>query len=162
MLADWYYSVCVASIVRIYYLSEFTKAIDVTWLMGPVFIWSTIEPSIGIVCACLPHLAPLAKLAHRKVSSSFGSKKSGPSYPSTPWRSRSGAGQGSQKGTPLFTFGGDRMKVVEADDEIGLTSHVTAGSGPRKAHSIGSGSEDNVHDHSIVVQSSFVQSTSKK
>lgn len=54
------------------------------------------------------------------------------------------------------------MKVVEADDEIGLTNHVTAGSGLRKAHSIGSGSEDNVHDHSIVMQSSFVQTTSKK
>jgi hypothetical protein len=165
--------------VRIYYLSEFTKAIDVTWLMGPVFIWSTIEPSIAIVSACLPHLAPLAQLVHSKISSSFSSNKSGQELSSAPWRSksRSGAGQGSQKGTPLFTYGGggsrfnfgvgggDRMlKLGESDDEIGLTNHVTTGSGgPRKAHSIESGSDDNVHvhvhDHSIVVQSSFVQST---
>ncbi|RAH53751.1 hypothetical protein BO85DRAFT_462774 [Aspergillus piperis CBS 112811] len=53
--------VCVASAVRIYVLYRFTQAHDITWMMGPLFIWSSIEPSVAIVCACLPHLGPLAQ-----------------------------------------------------------------------------------------------------
>ncbi|EHA25632.1 hypothetical protein ASPNIDRAFT_141890, partial [Aspergillus niger ATCC 1015] len=54
--------VCVASAVRIYVLYRFTQARDITWMMGPLFIWSSIEPSVAIVCACLPHLGPLVRL----------------------------------------------------------------------------------------------------
>ncbi|XRM42138.1 hypothetical protein ABZX51_005368 [Aspergillus tubingensis] len=108
---------CVASIVRIYSVDEFTKRNDVTWTLGPVFIWSTIEPGLTIVCACLPHLAPLVRLAHIKLSSSQDSK---PTHPSTPWRSRSGIANGA--GTPSagrrvhsvlstkYTFDGRTMK----------------------------------------------------
>lgn len=41
--------------------------IDVTWLMGPVFIWTTIEPCVAIVCAYLPHLAPFSRQVHESV-----------------------------------------------------------------------------------------------
>lgn len=61
--------VCVASIVRINELAKFSKAIDVTWHMGPVFIWSSVEPSIGIFSACLPNLRPLWVIFRDKVSS---------------------------------------------------------------------------------------------
>ncbi|RAH41953.1 uncharacterized protein BO95DRAFT_371900 [Aspergillus brunneoviolaceus CBS 621.78] len=50
--------VCVASAIRIYYFT-FVNSVDVTWILGDVFIWSSIEPSIGIFCACLPVLQPL-------------------------------------------------------------------------------------------------------
>ncbi|CAK39197.1 uncharacterized protein An06g01290 [Aspergillus niger] len=50
--------VCVASAIRIYYFT-FINDVDVTWNLGNVFIWSSVEPSIGIVCACLPVLQPL-------------------------------------------------------------------------------------------------------
>ncbi|OJJ42357.1 hypothetical protein ASPZODRAFT_77114 [Penicilliopsis zonata CBS 506.65] len=94
--------VCVASIVRIHYLSVFMHALDVTWLMGPVFIWSTIEPAVAIVCACLPHLAPLAQLAHRSILGSLHSEThTGP--PSRQSRQR-----------PLKR---------NADDEVGLTTY---------------------------------------
>jgi hypothetical protein len=160
-------SVCVASVLRIYYLSIFVKAVDLTWVMGPVFIWSAIEPSLGIVSACLPHYGPLRQIVRSKLSSTFSSNKSGgPSSASAPWRS--GGGQGSQKANSLFAYGGSRfnfggdkmLKLVEADDEIGLTNRVTAGSVMGKAHSSGSGSEDNVN--AIVVQSTFVQTTTPR
>ncbi|KAK1676801.1 hypothetical protein BDP55DRAFT_608412 [Colletotrichum godetiae] len=172
--------VCVASIVRITYLSTFSHALDITWQMGPVFIWSAIEPSIAIVSACLPHLAPLRRLVHHKISSSLGRSSSGgggagggPSSNSVPWRSKSGTGggknSGSQKGSgAMFTYGGSRfnfggggdgkMKLGgDSDDEIGLTNRITAGSSGVKNLSAGSGSEENINGGSIIVQSSFIQ-----
>ncbi|OLN83274.1 hypothetical protein CCHL11_03007 [Colletotrichum chlorophyti] len=134
--------VCVASVVRIWYLDKFSKAQDVTWMMGPVFIWSAIEPSVAIVSACLPHLAPLRRLVRHRISSTNRSGHSGPSGPSTggtPWRSGEGTRNKSQKGAgALFTYGGSRfnfgagdgmLKMKESDDEIGLTNRITGGSG---------------------------------
>lgn len=163
-------SVCVASIVRIHYLSKFSSTTDVMYAMGPVFIWSAIEPSIAIVSACLPHLVPLRHVVRSKLASSSGSKNSN-SNPSTPWRSsQSGAGKGSQKGGTLFSysgsrfnFGGDRMlKLVDAEDEIALTNRVTAGGLPQKNASSASGSEEIGNEHSITVHSAIVQSTTAK
>ncbi|KAK0376062.1 hypothetical protein CLIM01_06585 [Colletotrichum limetticola] len=172
-------SVCVASIVRITHLSTFSRALDITWQMGPVFIWSAIEPSIAIVSACLPHLAPLRRLVRHKISSSLSHSSGnagggGPSSNSAPWRLKSkqsasgGKNSSSQNGTgALFTYGGSRFNFGggggdgklgrESDDEIGLTNRITAGSGRVKNLSTGSGSEENINGGSIVVQSSFIQ-----
>ncbi|KXH34426.1 hypothetical protein CSIM01_00337 [Colletotrichum simmondsii] len=174
--------VCVASIVRITHLSTFSRALDITWQMGPVFIWSAIEPSIAIVSACLPHFAPLRRLVRHKISSSLGHSSGnaggggGPSSNSAPWRLKSkqsasaGKNSSSQNGTgALFTYGGSRFNFGgggadgkmnlggESDDEIGLTNRITAGSGGVKNLSTGSGSEENINSGSIVVQSSFIQ-----
>ncbi|KAK1448259.1 hypothetical protein CCUS01_11842 [Colletotrichum cuscutae] len=171
--------VCVASIVRITHLSTFSRALDITWQMGPVFIWSAIEPSIAIVSACFPHLAPLRRLVRHKISSSLGHSSGnaggeGPSSNSAPWRLKSkqsasgGKNSSSQNGTgALFTYGGSRFNFGggggdgklggESDDEIGLTNRITAGSGRVKNLSTGSGSEENINGGSIVVQSSFIQ-----
>jgi hypothetical protein len=46
--------VCVASICRILALKRNTEGNDATWTMAPVFIWSCVEPFVGIICACLP------------------------------------------------------------------------------------------------------------
>ncbi|KAL2003541.1 hypothetical protein VTN02DRAFT_3431 [Thermoascus thermophilus] len=50
--------VCVAGIVRIIMLHRITVGTDPTWTMAAVFVWSCVEPFIGIVCACLPTFAP--------------------------------------------------------------------------------------------------------
>ncbi|KAH8804479.1 hypothetical protein F5884DRAFT_407489 [Xylogone sp. PMI_703] len=50
--------VCIASIVRVTTIHTLIKSADLTWAMSAVFIWSCCEPFIGIVCACLPTLAP--------------------------------------------------------------------------------------------------------
>ncbi|KAJ6005036.1 integral membrane protein Pth11-like protein [Penicillium herquei] len=65
--------VCVASIMRIYYMSFLNTDVDVNWIMGDVFVWSTVEPAIGIVCACLPTLQPLLRWSLKNVvGSSMG------------------------------------------------------------------------------------------
>ncbi|KAL3436150.1 hypothetical protein BDV09DRAFT_184527 [Aspergillus tetrazonus] len=144
--------VCVASIVRIHYLSVFMNALDITWLMGPVFIWSTIEPSVAIVCACLPHFAPLARIAHRSILSSYNSHShSRPglsSNKSRTFRTGSGVGQShSHRGGSIL----HRMIKGTDDDEIGLTSYVTAGQHGAFADTVSQ----------IRVESTFVQASNK-
>lgn len=151
--------------MRIHYLSEFLSAVDVTWLMGPIFIWSTIEPSVAVVCACLPHLAPLARLAHRSIASIYKSQQS--TGLSSDRQRVHGSGQAHQGGNaagrgPTFDFGFDQMKREANDDEIGLTNYVTAGPNGGPHPSNASVSDDYVHDHSIAIHSSFVQSTSPR
>lgn len=61
--------VCVVSIVRILYLSR-VRYTDSTWTDVDTFIWSTVEPCIGIVSACLPVMRPiLQKIVPSSVSS---------------------------------------------------------------------------------------------
>lgn len=62
-------SVCVASIVRIHYLTFLNGTEDVTWTLSEVAVWSVVEPAIGIICACLPYLQPLIRSTIRKIYS---------------------------------------------------------------------------------------------
>ncbi|KAF6838787.1 pth11-like integral membrane protein [Colletotrichum plurivorum] len=151
------HSVCVASILRIHHLHTFTQSPNLTRQMGPVFIWSAIEPAVAIASACLPHLAPLRRLVRNKLSSTQGS--GGPSAGSMPWRSRK-SGTESQKGAALFTIGGSRfssygdgrVKIEDEEDEIGLTERGAKGDGKSA-----SGSREDVSSGASVVQSSFAQ-----
>ncbi|CAG7957192.1 unnamed protein product [Penicillium nalgiovense] len=158
--------VFVASIVRIHYRSEFMSATDVTWMMGPVFIWSTTGPSIAVVFACLPHLAPLARLAHRTILSRLHSQRS-TGISSARGGLHNGSECGLQKGlnhnrTPMFDYGVDKMKKSASDDEIGLTNYVTVGLSEAINPSSDSVSEHISHNHSIAVHSSLVQSASPR
>lgn len=47
-------SVTIVSILRLRSLVNFAKDSNVTWGFYDVSVWSTVEISIGIVCACLP------------------------------------------------------------------------------------------------------------
>ncbi|KAB8204989.1 hypothetical protein BDV34DRAFT_213374 [Aspergillus parasiticus] len=51
----------VGSMGRIYYLTLLATNPDINWVMGDIYLWSTIEPCIGIVCACLPTLNALLR-----------------------------------------------------------------------------------------------------
>ncbi|KIL88139.1 hypothetical protein FAVG1_08216 [Fusarium avenaceum] len=97
--------VCIASAVRINYLELFSKSEDLTWAMGPVAIWSSVEPSLGIVSACLSSFKSFLRLFSR--GSSSGEKSFG--YQTTPSRMR-----------------GHRLRF---DDEIALRSQAVGGEG---------------------------------
>lgn len=172
-------SVCVASILRIHFLSLFMNTADVTYLMGPVLIWSTIEPSVAIVCACLPHLAPLARIATRSISSSFCSRRSTGKGTGTGTRGSGGRALESDhhhhhhkggnilgnRGQPFqYGFNFNRLDSSKSkdqgldDDEIGLTNYVTAGN---DTASIAPGYGRAVKGE-ITVKSSFVQSSTRE
>ncbi|KAF6229956.1 hypothetical protein HO133_004294 [Letharia lupina] len=52
--------VCLSSIVRTCFVGK-VDIDDPTWTAVDADIWSTVEPSIGIVSACLPMMGPLLK-----------------------------------------------------------------------------------------------------
>ncbi|KAL8659359.1 MAG: hypothetical protein Q9226_000479 [Calogaya cf. arnoldii] len=68
--------VCVASIVRFYYLEQISRN-DPTWGNVNSGIWTTVESSIGIISACLPIMAPILRTKVVAVATSvFCFKKS--------------------------------------------------------------------------------------
>lgn len=55
--------VCVTSIIRMEALVDSTTTHDATWGSFMALLWSSIEASTGIVCACIPYLKqPIKKL----------------------------------------------------------------------------------------------------
>ncbi|GAQ46959.1 hypothetical protein ANI_1_588044 [Aspergillus niger] len=157
--------VCVASAVRIYVLYRFTQAHDITWMMGPLFIWSSIEPSVAIVCACLPHLGPLARLTRIRILSSQGSKGNQFPFSGSPRKpSRCHGGRSHwQAGIRLSQPGRVRTLTSTcevAEDEVGLANLGTDDTTAQHTPSLRSTSGCPIPDHSIVVRSSLEQSVS--
>lgn len=72
-------SVIVASIVRIASMTTLKTSLDVTWVMGRVYLWSQIEISLAVVCACLPTLQPILRMWAVRLTSSKDSRPVGES-----------------------------------------------------------------------------------
>lgn len=34
---------------------------DITYVMGTIYVWSEVEPCLGIICACFPALQPFVR-----------------------------------------------------------------------------------------------------
>lgn len=69
-------SVCVASMIRFYYLEQISRN-DPTWGNVNSTIWTTTESSVGIISACLPIMAPILRSKVVAVATSvFRSKRS--------------------------------------------------------------------------------------
>ncbi|KAF9698550.1 hypothetical protein EKO04_003923 [Ascochyta lentis] len=51
--------VCFASLYRIITILRLVSSRDISWAKSDVFLWSSVEPSIGIISGCLPVLRPL-------------------------------------------------------------------------------------------------------
>ncbi|KAL8977121.1 MAG: hypothetical protein Q9205_007013, partial [Flavoplaca limonia] len=93
--------VVLVSIIWVVVLAEL-KASDVTWNFINAGIWSALEPSMAVICACIPSLRPLFSLASRSLRNSnvpsfstpriVGGKFTGPS--SSKQRTWPGSGRG--------------------------------------------------------------------
>jgi hypothetical protein len=59
--------VCFASLYRIVTIVRLTQTMDISWAKSDVFIWSSVEPSVGIISGCLPTLRPLMIYVMRRV-----------------------------------------------------------------------------------------------
>ncbi|CAF9916856.1 MAG: hypothetical protein ALECFALPRED_010886 [Alectoria fallacina] len=58
--------ICGASIARAYTVANVSLS-DFSYDATPSIIWSSIEISVGIICACLPTIQPVLQLFSRKV-----------------------------------------------------------------------------------------------
>lgn len=106
------HSVCIASIVRIYYMTFLSDSVDITWIMGDVFIWSSVEPCIGILCACLPTMKPLLRYT-RSHFSNFSSGR----------QTDNSQGPGQNYSSKRASLG--RKRIIPLDwDEAQLTTHA--------------------------------------
>jgi len=132
--------VCVASIVRIYYLVVLQTDIDLTWIMSPVFIWSSVEPAIGILSACLPVCGPLIRLViHDFFTSNNESKSRGDVKMSSGWRNIGGSKKTGEDNLRTFGQGDGRFgkfdgRLRPEEDEIYLTNEASGGSDSRSTN----------------------------
>ncbi|KAH9211061.1 hypothetical protein DL95DRAFT_274009, partial [Leptodontidium sp. 2 PMI_412] len=53
--------VCIVTIIRLKKVLIWVRAIDFTWTAVDIWVWSTIEINVGIVCACLIHFKPFLR-----------------------------------------------------------------------------------------------------
>ncbi|KXL43778.1 MAG: hypothetical protein FE78DRAFT_33232 [Acidomyces sp. 'richmondensis'] len=134
----------VASIVRIVMLERNTQSIDPVWGIAPVYVWSSVEPFVGIICACLPTLSPLFKRIWNARKTQIGS--SGAKFSD---------GAHSMSIDTIFGSRNKRNKLhgrLRPDDEIMLTT--TAGT--QTGTVMESHSEEDVHEfRHIHVQRDF-------
>lgn len=143
-------SVCVASVVRIYYLKALTTEIDLTWILGPSFAWSSLEPSVAIISACLPTFAPLFRGLRTQ------NKDSG-KVTVTTWSSTNDACSSQpvhlksfDKRAPGYLHGESHFCIEE--DEVQLTKSEDFANVVERQSSSGISSE---YDHNITVQTQF-------
>lgn len=53
--------ICVISAIRVESLARWDFS-DISWGMWKVAVWSTLEPTLGIINCCLPVLGPIAEV----------------------------------------------------------------------------------------------------
>ena len=101
-------SVCFASMYRIITISRLVRTTDISWAKSDVFIWSSVEPSVGIISGCLPTLRPL--LLHI-LQSWFNYIPS----------EHSSSGKRSRSVTldPIETIGKKRTRKISKNDTLG-------------------------------------------
>jgi hypothetical protein len=110
--------VCFASLYRIVTIVRLTQSKDISWAKSDVFIWSSVEPSVGIISGCLPTLRPLMLHVMRRVGiepSSVG----GPTSKDTPW-----AGSNVN---PLETISKKRTRKMKHRDILDETQFTALG-----------------------------------
>ncbi len=56
---------CVIEVLRVYFLFALGSSEDITWTYTESMIWSAVELSVAVTCACIPAMAPLLKRAQR-------------------------------------------------------------------------------------------------
>lgn len=117
-------SACVASILRIYFMTDLAHSADVTWVQGNAFIWSIVEPSVGIICACSPAIRSLIKGTVKHISSSFADRfgSSSEGRPSKYARHSTSTGYRRQFDLLEASSSNAPKPRIQRDDEIMLTT----------------------------------------
>ncbi|KAG6362551.1 hypothetical protein INS49_007643 [Diaporthe citri] len=138
---------CAAGLIRIYYMMLFAFAHDHTWAMGPVGLWVSVEPAIGVVTACLANVMPLYYWLMEKANPGEHSERTN--------RPRSSDYRGLDRTRLQTVIEGKLVLRPREDDEIRLTTLATAGR-QGSDHD-----EDSHHERGIVVTSDVTVTVSE-
>ena len=95
---------------RIITITRLVRTTDISWAKSDVFIWSSVEPSIGIISGCLPTLRPLLLYIMASWFNFIPSE-----------RSASGKGSRSISLNPIETIGQKRMRKISKQDMLGVS-----------------------------------------
>ncbi|PCH03231.1 Hypothetical protein PENO1_033770 [Penicillium occitanis (nom. inval.)] len=111
--------VIIASIIRLSQLHEVASP-DVTWGFNNTVIWSSVEPSVAVISACLPTMRPVIEVILPRS-----------------WRSRS-----FKSSSHVHSFSQDTSKYMGKPSKVPDTDHHTIDSEDRRlngywAHSYG-------------------------
>ncbi|KAL6709108.1 hypothetical protein ACN47E_001924 [Coniothyrium glycines] len=102
--------VCFASLYRIITITRLVQTMDISWAKSDVFIWSSVEPSIGIISGCLPTLRPLLMRISSVVTSHIPSTR----RKSSPHDTESN----TQPMTPLETISKKSTRKISRRDDL--------------------------------------------
>ncbi|KAJ9238533.1 hypothetical protein DTO027B5_1033 [Paecilomyces variotii] len=108
--------VCVAGTVRLYALTLINKSSDLTWSLNQTFIWTSVEPCIGIVSACLPTLLPLIRRCFPRFFGRSNHQDSKPTY-----EAGAAARSRDQGGDFYPLHNGPKLRP---EDELELTTNI--------------------------------------
>ena len=59
---------CVIEVLRVYFPFTLGSPQDITWTYTNSMIWSAVELSLAVTCACIPAMAPLLKRSQRSAN----------------------------------------------------------------------------------------------
>ena len=68
--------ICIISILRIIYLTDLDLH-NITYSIAPEGLFTLLEPTLGIVCACIPIIQPAITKLSRKITPAFSTAQSG-------------------------------------------------------------------------------------
>ncbi|KAI3392592.1 hypothetical protein diail_5466 [Diaporthe ilicicola] len=137
---------CVAGMIRIYYVLVFAFAHDHTWATGPVALWVSVEPAIGVVTTCMANVLPLYYWLMEKASPGDHAER-------RTNRPRSSDYRGLERSRLQTVIEGKLVLRPREDDEIRLTTLATAG--------MQESEEDSHHERGIVVTSDVTVTVSE-
>ncbi|CAI9633022.1 unnamed protein product [Alternaria burnsii] len=100
--------VCFASLYRIITIVHLVRTTDISWAKSDVFIWSSVEPSVGIISGCLPTLRPLLLQLTDVLSRSLPSTLKGSHHVESPAHSLD----------PLETISKKRTRKIKVNDTL--------------------------------------------
>ncbi|KAJ5095079.1 hypothetical protein N7532_007370 [Penicillium argentinense] len=126
--------VCAASIIRLHYV-HYLNSPDLTWVMSDVYVWSAVEPCLGIICGSLPAMQPLVRSVMKmetlfQIRPQFrrGKPSSAAHVGDTGRLQQCSSNNGSMasKLTPVNSFEAKpEIGLQQYDDETRLTTVVT-------------------------------------
>ncbi|KAI8932085.1 hypothetical protein NX059_010971 [Plenodomus lindquistii] len=112
--------VCFASLYRIIVIVRLVQTMDISWAKSDVFIWSSVEPSVGIISGCLPTLRPLMTYIISAVSSRL---------PSSARKSSQQSDSQPPSVNPLETISKKRTRKIKLHNDLEGTTIDEHGDG---------------------------------